>query len=424
MATYNVVNAEQLDAGLTDIADAIREKTGDPEKIPFPEMARQLRKLPGPIVATAAGNPTVLSDATDLKLRGLRIYGRTTQDGTPTPEAPVPLVSAGDGGSLGVTVAGKNLLDLSGSTPGYFISEAGVITEMERFQYTKMIPLTVGIYTISVINGVDQDSIRIHVYDGNGNWIRHAGRILTEGTLRFEIKEGESSVRVSINKRISTVQIESGSTATEYEPYKEQQTLTLSTPNGLPGIPVTSGGNYTDETGQQWICDEVDFARGVYVQRVKKQTITTVRSVVNYGYGTAYIINLAKPEDMKTGQWDAGFCNMFIVSKGQQANNYIRFGANDNEIYVYTDEEIFANKDSTNAYFAENPVSVQYILAELIETPLSDEELAAYATLHTNYPNTTILNDGGAGMEVDYVADTKLYIDNKVNAMAAAIVNS
>ena len=44
--------------------------------------------------------------------------------------------------------------------------------------------------------------------------------------------------------------------STAYSPYREQL-LTLPTPNGLPGIPVTSGGNYTDENGQQWVCDEV-----------------------------------------------------------------------------------------------------------------------------------------------------------------------
>ena len=71
-----------------------------------------------------------------------------------------------------------------------------------------------------------------------------------------------------------------------------------------------------------------------------------------------------------------------------------------------------------------NPIDCVVALATPIETPLSAEELAAYAALHTNYPNTTLLNDGVAGMEVNYVADTKLYIDNKINAMAAAIVNA
>ena len=53
------------------------------------------------------------------------------------------------------------------------------------------------------------------------------------------------------------------------------QTLTLLTPNGLPGIPVTSGGSYTDQSGQQWVCDEVDLERGVKVQRIGKAEVTS-----------------------------------------------------------------------------------------------------------------------------------------------------
>ena len=54
--------------------------------------------------------------------------------------------------------------------------------------------------------------------------------------------------------------------------YKPAQTLIIPTPNGLSGIPVSSGGNYTDADGQQWVCDEVDFKKGVYVQRVATET--------------------------------------------------------------------------------------------------------------------------------------------------------
>lgn len=58
-----------------------------------------------------------------------------------------------------------------------------------------------------------------------------------------------------------------------------------------------------------------------------------------------------------------------------------------------------------------------------IETDLSAEELAQYAALRTNYPNTTVFNDSGAGMGVSYVADTKTYIDNKFAQLAAAMLN-
>lgn len=66
--------------------------------------------------------------------------------------------------------------------------------------------------------------------------------------------------------------------STTYSPYREQL-LTLPTPNGLPGIPVTSGGNYTDENGQKWICDEVDLERGMIVQRVDKTAFDSTKTL-------------------------------------------------------------------------------------------------------------------------------------------------
>lgn len=64
------------------------------------------------------------------------------------------------------------------------------------------------------------------------------------------------------------------------KPDNEQtQSVSFSTSNGLPGIPVTSGGNYTDENGQQWICDEVDLGRGVYVQRVDKGAFDATKAL-------------------------------------------------------------------------------------------------------------------------------------------------
>lgn len=54
------------------------------------------------------GNPLSVDDAFAAPLCGLTVYGRSTQSGTPTQDAPVPIVSAGDGGSLTVKVTGKN----------------------------------------------------------------------------------------------------------------------------------------------------------------------------------------------------------------------------------------------------------------------------------------------------------------------------
>lgn len=59
----------------------------------------------------------------------------------------------------------------------------------------------------------------------------------------------------------------------------DADSVTLTVPGGLLGIPVQAGGNYTDAAGQQWLCDEVDFTRGVYVQRIGVKTLTGAESV-------------------------------------------------------------------------------------------------------------------------------------------------
>lgn len=59
------------------------------------------------LVGTETGNPIAVDDAFPAPLCGLTVYGKSTQDGTPTPDAPVPIVSAGDGGTIAVKVTGK-----------------------------------------------------------------------------------------------------------------------------------------------------------------------------------------------------------------------------------------------------------------------------------------------------------------------------
>lgn len=91
-----------------------------------------------------------------------------------------------------------------------------------------------------------------------------------------------------------------------------------------------------------------------------------------------------------------------------------------------------------NAKYDENkptePVRIQLERGEMmseweqykkIQTFTADTPINLTETdLHTNYSNTTIFNDAGADMEVKYVADTKLYVDNKFAELAKALVSN
>ena len=202
------------------------------------------------------------------------------------------------------------------------------------------------------------------------------------------------------------VQVEFGTTATAYEPYSGQ---TVEITHTLPGIPVASGGNYTDSDGQQWICDEVDFERGVYVHRTNQITLNGDEVWAKSG---TYSYYTRVPEAKRVQP----MCDK-LGKKTDDTSPYVKDGTTGdgvNAIIVSFGDVEISTLDDFKALLAHNPLTVQYALANPIETALSETEIAAYRALHSNYPNTTVLNDSGAHMVVKYAADTKLYIDNKI----------
>ena len=68
----------------------------------------------------------------------------------------------------------------------------------------------------------------------------------------------------------------------------------------------------------------------------------------------------------------------------------------------------------------DNEVYVVAPRSKPITVNLSKNEVDKIISLHTYYPNTTIIAD--CDCQVEYVADTKNYIDNKFNELATAIV--
>lgn len=242
------------------------------------------------LVGSETGNPIALDDAFAAPLRGLTVYGKSTQEGTPTPDAPVPIVSAGDGGSITVTLS-----------------------------------------------------------DGNG----------------------------------------------------KTQTLTLPTPNGLPGIPVTSGGNYTDTQGQQWVCDEVDLERGVKVQRVYKVEVDGEN--VKFEQAGEYA-NL-RPNGLPIALYAAGPRTFATATFTNLSWNY-----NDNGQFLYL---VAANvSDQLNESCKKQLGKIYYALATPIETPLTPAELAAYKALTAYAPDTVVQASDGAGVKLDYQRDANIAINN------------
>lgn len=274
--------------------------------------------------------------------------------GVPSPsvEYPQAIDIAGNGGSINVKMTGKNLFDADSWEILDKQSDGSYKTNQATTQKNLQIDIPVGVYTLSYDCKSDADSnarLRVVYEDGttgatvlpsNGTYVHF--KYVTENKKISSI--GTDFSRYGSGIELKRIQLEYGSVETSYEPYKSTQSVNLSTPNGLAGIKVSSCGNYTDASGQQWICDEIvrnERGTGKRIQR-----IGIIESYASETINTAYMST--------TGQLTEG-------------------------------------------------ATVLYVLDDVIETDLSAEEIAALSALQTYYPTTTISNDAGCDMTAAYV---------------------
>ena len=182
-------------------------------------------------------------------------------------------------------------------------------------------------------------------------------------------------------------------TVTVSDGANKSQTLTLQTPNALPGVPVTSGGNYTDENGQQWVCDEVDLARGVYFTKFK------LTSSMNW---TKAGNNVDRYFCTFDGIDAAGtFCTHFSAAINGETVGGIATSSSNIIGFAYAERGTTTVSDF-KAFLDANEVYIYVPLAIPVKTALSAAELAAYKALTTYAPTTVISASGVAGLAASY----------------------
>ena len=358
------------------------------------------------LIGTETGNPIAVDDAFPAPLCGLTVYGRSTQDGTPTPDAPVPIVSAGDGGSVAVKVTGKNLLNpalFQKNKYQSFNAETGYygIDNSDQYWITGLQPCLPS--TAYHFNAAPEGGC---FYDEKKNPI---GPIGFDFSFKTPVKCAYYCVNFSTHSADYGSQvIATVSKPATYSPYHEQL-LTLPTPNGLPGIPVTSGGNYTDQSGQQWVCDEVDLERGVKVQRVNAVDLSTC--VITGSTNLAATKRLAIRLPLKGKDYTAkALCNRLPY--------FVSFTSDTIHFYVDTNNaQVFIPIGAKNP--EEGEYILFYILDDPIETPLTPAEIAAYKALTMCGPDTVVQAGDGAGVKLDYQRDVNIAIKRIEDAVAS-----
>lgn len=345
---------------------------------------------------------------------------------SPSPEYPQEIESTGQSGEIGVTVTGTNLLpfEVGQKGNGFEVFADGVQVDVDR----KADIYAVGQNNGSVESGYDEFALmtagKYYIYSDTQDvylyvvvWRKGKNVVLgySVGTnaAQIEIMDGDKfriflRTAAAFKGKVKAMITRTPMNATSYEPYKPAQTLIIPTPNGLPGVPTIDNGNYTDASGQQWLCDEVDLKRGVYVQNVafaefgKGITSLTKNSgVSSKNIVSAYFFSIPRKR-AKTRHTIMSNCLRFVanISSGNPA--YVISNESQTEaMYVSIPAELYENDDQMLNLLAEKKVKILYATYPT-ERPLSTEELEKYRSLRTYSPTTTVINDAGAGMSVGY----------------------
>lgn len=385
------------------------------------------------IIPTAMGEAVTISDSANRPLAGLRLYGKTTQDGVPTPDAPVPLVNVGAGGSIKAYARGKNLLNIAAIVPpsavyngitvtslGNGFTATGTATGNVAFKWALDTPIPAGQYVLHARNIGTNAAVTLYfekegVVDvGNTNLATdyRKNAFVTDKPLTYLKLYIPSGVTLDV-RMYPMLTVEDTDTREEY---KDGGSLTASTPNGLPGIPVISGGNYTDESGQQWICDEIDFGRGVYVQRINKYVLDGSHPFTRHSESNDQWTRF--DHGTLIGKIGGVLLSDYYVQRGTTIPNTMEVHGSTGSLIVRPAGVL--TESEWKARIAANPVTVLVQAATPIETPLPADELSAFRAMTSQYPNTTVYNDSGVGMGVDYIADTQTYIDQRIAALLNA----
>jgi hypothetical protein len=383
----------------------------------------------GAIVCEASGETVTIADASDQPLRGLKLYGKSVQDGTPTPENPVEIESAV---VSRISSVGANLFDLSNRLHGEIDSNGdlrllGGMVDFYKYTFKERTQYTLSGY-VKNKNTTGRVRFRVCYTDETSDKDVLLNEQREWGYRTFTTQSGKTVDRITMWFSDSgemyikgcELMINEGTTALPYEPYKGGS-ATLAQPVTLPGIPVSSGGNYTDANGQRWICDEMDFARGVYVQKVGRVDMGTLNWTYNESelrFASAGVTG-AKNDVRLTACLAVGYDAYYRGEALSEVKDKGVYFAG-RELYVHDS----AYTDAATFKAAMSGVMLYYELATPVETPISETDLTAYRTLHTNKPITTVYTDSNAELAVEYVADTKTYIDNKFAELAAAVLQN
>lgn len=385
-------------------------------------------------VRTVSGVPPIsLEDCVDSdSLIDWKLYGNSFQDGTPSPENSIPVVSVGEYDSvtgkykIPVTVRGKNLFDKDNANVfGGYISGNSLIAYSttlgnNRATCIECKPNTT--YTISrqvlskrfvVASGIYAPAKDITFTKSISNYDTLNIQITTDSEdayLYVWFYNGDVDTEFTYDEIINGLQIQEGTTATDYEPYHApiQTNIYLDEPLR----------SQYQQTESKWYCDEINFKTNILIRNLSEKTVVgAANEKWNYSKETdekIYFYMNGLLNNCSFGE-DSVMCDRFVASYSYATNiistaEGISVAYSTNNIYLsifksrLTDAGLTVDLDGFKTWLSQNPVTITYILKEPIEETISLPKLPTIKGT-TIYEIGTSLN--ASNMEATYYSTVK-----------------
>lgn len=393
-----------------------------------------------------------IDDAWPGKALGITVEGACRQDGTPSPDNPVPIEVIEN---PVIEVTGRNLLDFA--LPARYASySSGIAIINPRYvdNATVTLPYTSAAssdgfgfvcrlaagrtYTIKAFNlTVGKHAVAVAGYGDKADVIDkskavwHKSETGLSSPASFTVQDGGEWVVFcfaavwgdGMNKVTYPADfkaaVECGGTVADFVPYAAQS-LAITLPAEHPYL-----AKLPDGTADEVRIDaegNVELVANVGKSlEVKCLQVSTALNQKGEDGTLNALVALQITPPMLSGQSMEGMCTLFKNGHISKNRDTIRFGANTNIIYLYTVNEGLVNDSATahtvDAWFAEHPTEFVYILATPVTYPIGKVTVPSLPETVSNAwtdaeltPNTT----------VKYTRDVNVAYDKLASAVAAA----
>lgn len=435
------------DKKITELAEATQLKDNDILAIVQEEQTKKIKaslakpffcddkKIKESMINLNVGNinPIKVEDSSVLEA-SLEILGNTIQNGEPTSKNPVELKNVDE--DIAIIINNSNMLDLLNCTKNQ--ENCNIIettkdditfqnTESTEYSWAILkIKLPAGVYTIQREIEISGNQVlstgKIAVYDDavkeyygsaereNKNFIVTLPKTQTYSIILY--LTGGERVEEIITVKFKNIQIEPGEEASSYNNYLEKTKIIFP----LESSQILRKGDF--------ICED-----GINLRTIAKELNGTENWILDSQKTNYSIFKLILEDELVNieNEIKLDILSNYFIAKDVSTTEEEGIFHTGNSVYIsYMASTLEEFKAFLNSKKEEGvPVIIEFPTTTITKVPLTDSQREIYNKLKNIelFKFTNIIYTDFALLNLNYIADTKKYIDNKYNNLAQQLLN-